>query len=153
MKTLSVTAEVNAPLSIVWQVVADVYNYHLYAPNITESVYVRGDGVNSVRKCSSKEGSWLEVCTNWSNLDSYSYKVLTEGDNYPYPFKALDATWKTVEISSGKVEINLTINISFKYKLMEFFVYPLMKRKYQSICDQLMVNWQRECHKKLTEAA
>jgi len=64
-KVLHFSRVVKAPKAKVWQLITDVENYHLVAPNIDKvkilSEQQRGKGL--VRACSHGKDSWQETCT------------------------------------------------------------------------------------------
>lgn len=142
MKCLSIERTVNAPLDVIWKLVSNVADYSRYAPNIDTSRIISGEGVGMVRECTSKEGRWRELCTTWKDNDHYEFEVQTQASDYPYPFKVLQGKWSVEKIDENNTTIRMVFNVDFKNQLFGALMYPLMRRKYMKICEQLMDNWQ-----------
>jgi len=143
VKSLTIERSIAAPLEQVWQVVSNLEDYALYAPNINTSEILSGNGVGMIRQCSSKEGCWQEVCTQWKEYASYSFDVQTQSKDYPYPFKTLQAQWTVESNDSNTTTIRMNFEVEFKNKLFGWMIFPIMKIKYSSICEKLLYNWQK----------
>jgi len=143
MKSLNIERTLNAPLDVVWKVVSDVDGYARYAPNIDASQVVSGEGVGMVRECSSKEGRWQEICTHWENLNYYVFQIQTQASDYPFPFKALQGKWSVEAVNEKHTVIHMKFDFDFKNKVVGLLLYPLMRKKFLKICEELLDNWQR----------
>jgi len=144
MKKLCVERSVNASLESVWNVVSDVGNYSRYAPNLNTSRIVSGKNKGLIRECTSKEGKWTEVCTDWQNQKSYRFQVQTQAKDYPFPLKTLNAKWEVYENATAQTVIRMEFDVEFKNVVIGWLIYPLMKKKFLLVCEQLLDNWQKE---------
>jgi ribosome-associated toxin RatA of RatAB toxin-antitoxin module len=144
MKNLCVERSINASLESAWKVVSDVDNYARYAPNLHTSRIVSGKGIGLIRECTSKEGNWTEICTDWKNQESYCFQVQTQAKDYPFPFKTLNAKWEVYENVNAQAVMRMEFEVEFKNVVIGWLVYPLMKKKFLLVCEQLLDNWQQE---------
>ena len=144
MKYVSVERSISADLALVWLFIADVGNYADFAPNIDSSEIVSGAKTGLVRECASqKDGRWLETCTVWQDLSHYGFRVHTEAADYPFPLKHLEGKWSVEKIDDGQTRICMTFEFEFKNKLVGFLAYPIMKKKFLTICEKLLDNWEQ----------
>jgi len=144
VRVLSIGRTVNAPLDMTWEIVADVENYARYAPNIDTSKVLQGNQEGLLRECSNSDGKWREVCTLWSNQDKYRFRVKTEEKGYPYPFSHLVGTWSVSTIDRHSSRIDMEFEVALNNIILEWLLFPLLKRKYLVICERLLDNWQWE---------
>lgn len=152
MKNLSVSKKIDVPLENAWDVISDVAGYSKYAPNILTSKIVSGQGAGMIRECTSKEGEWRELCTNWIDNESYSFQVQTQAKDYPYPFSVLNARWSVKGDESNRTTAVLDIEVEFNNKLIGWILFPVLKIKYLKICNELMDNWETKCTEYLNRA-
>jgi len=146
MKSLYAQRRINAPLELVWKVISDVGDYARYAPNLNSSRIVSGEGKGLIRECTSKEGLWQEICTDWQEQEFYLFEVQTQAKNYPFPFKTLNGKWEVCNSGDTHTDIRMKFDFEFKNLLLGWLIYPLMRRKFITICEQLLDNWQLEIH-------
>lgn len=151
MKYLKISRKINVPVSTTWQVISDVGSYAQYAPNIYTSKIVTGEGVGMIRECTSREGRWQERCTRWQNGLLYAFEVQTNAKDYPYPFSILNAEWSSKMINPSSSIITLTIEVEFKNRATGWFMFPILKKKYLKICDELMDNWENKCEELMVD--
>jgi len=144
MKTLKVSRVIDVPLSITWKVISDVAGYAQYAPNIQTSTIVSGQGVGMIRECTSTEGRWQEQCTRWQENHLYSFQVQTQAKDYPYPFSVLNAEWSVKTRNPTCSIMTLNIEVEFKNTFLGWALFPVLKRKYLKICNELMDNWEEK---------
>ena len=143
MKSLCVERRINATLGSVWKVVSDIGNYAQYAPNLNSSRIISGKGMGLVRECTSKEGAWQEICTEWQDHRSYQFQVQTQAEDYPFPFKTLQGKWEVCYDGNTQTVIRMTFDTEFKNVVIGWLAYPLMKRKFLLVCEHLLDNWQQ----------
>lgn len=56
---------IDAPVSLVWEIVADLDAYHRHVGSLAESTVVEGAGEGAQRRCVDTAGStWTETCTD-----------------------------------------------------------------------------------------
>ncbi len=144
MKKLYIERSITASLESAWKVVSDVGNYARYAPNIDTSRILSGEGKGLVRECTSKEGEWTEVCTDWENQKSYCFQVQTQAKDYPFPFKTLNAKWEVYENANAQTVIRMDFEVEFRNVVIGWLVYPFMKKEFLLVCEELLDNWQRK---------
>lgn len=144
MHSMSFRRKLAAPLEVAWNAISDVGNYHRVAPNIDHSRVVSGSGKGMIRECSNKDGAWKEVCTEWHHNKSFSFEVDTEAKDYPYPFNKLFGAWSVARVSEEECEIAMDFRFQFRSEDVERDVYPVMKKQFSEVCEQLLDNWQKE---------
>jgi ribosome-associated toxin RatA of RatAB toxin-antitoxin module len=140
---------VNAPKDIVWEVISDLNSYADYAPNLSRSVVLSGEGVGLIRRCTDTHGGeWNETCVLWEEGRQYSIQVDTS--DYPYPFTHFQGTWELEERSDGRVLI--TMRFDYQPKFDPPLIGPLMqialKHSARSIAGKLMDNWVAEIERR-----
>jgi ribosome-associated toxin RatA of RatAB toxin-antitoxin module len=144
MHSMSFRRTLAAPSDVAWTVISDVGNYNRVAPNIDRSRIVSGTGKGMVRECSNKDGAWMEVCTDWHHNESFSFEVQTDARDYPYPFNKLFATWSVRPVSEEECEVRMDFRFQFRSEEEERDIYPVMKKQFSEVCEQLLDNWQKE---------
>lgn len=146
-KQLQFERTVNASKENVWKVVADVANYHQVAPNIDRVEILSGQGKGMVRRCSHKTDHWTEVATLWEEGEQYVFEVDTGAEDYPYPLKHLQGTWKVEKVSERQTRIIMIFEFKYNRKIHSLILHPFMKTQFNKICEALLDNWQTELEK------
>ncbi len=131
-----------APNSETWKVISDVANYHQVAPNIDDVKIISGKGEGMVRNCSHGNESWSETCAVWEEEKTYSFVVNTAAPDYPYPFKLLKGTWRLEEVDSNHTTITMTFDFSYRMKIQNLLLHPILKGKFKNTAKKLLDNWQ-----------
>jgi len=144
IKSFAYSRKVKANKEKTWSVISDVSNYHKIASNIDSVEIISGEGKGMVRKCTHKANSWTEVSTLWEEGEQYSFKVNTDAEDYPYPLKFLQGTWKVKEISKNETEIVMRFDFAYSRRIHNWLLHPFMKSKFNKICEELLDNWQRK---------
>ena len=136
---------VDAPAEVVWEVISDVGGYHKYAPNLSKSEVLEGEGVGLRRRCHDTRGrGWNEQCVLWREGQLYSIAVDTS--DYPYPFTKMQGTWG-LEERPDSVLVKMRFDYAPKYDppVIGWLADRLMiKRAMKTICQELMDNWVAE---------
>jgi len=140
---------VDSPAKVVWEVISNLDEYHQYAPNLSRSEVLSGEGVGLRRRCHDTKGrGWDEQCVLWREGEIYSMEVDPEG--YPYPFSKMQGTWGLEERSNGTL-----IKMRFDYlpKPNLPIIGPLMdklavKPAMAKISKELMDNWEAQIVKR-----
>lgn len=135
---------VKADKKSTWQLISDVGNYALFAPNIDEVKIISGDGLGMVRTCSHGKDTWAETCTLWTDEHEYAYAVHTTEPDYPYPFKFLNGFWSVEEIDKTTSKIVLRFEFQYNKKIQNIFLHPLFRTKFFKVAEALLDNWKRE---------
>jgi len=135
--------KVKGSKSKVWEVISDVANYHVVAPNIDDSKVISGEKQGMVRSCSHGKDSWTETCILWEENKQYSFRVDTQAPDYPYPLKSLKGTWVVDEVSSNESEITMIFEFEYKKGIQNILIHPFMKYKFTKVCTELLDNWQK----------
>lgn len=132
----------------VWQVIADVSNYHLVAPNIDDVKVISGEGWGMVRQCFHGNESWTETCTYWEPEKGYAFEVDTTPQDYPYPFQYLKGKWTLENTPSKHVEVVLDFEFRYKKAIHHIIVHPFLRSWFTKVCKQLLTNWQEQIKKR-----
>lgn len=148
MKRLSFERVINASKEYTWKTISDVSNYHKVAPNIDSVEIISGEGEGMIRSCSHKKDNWTEVATLWDEGEQYSFQVDTDAEDYPYPLKYLRGTWKVEKISENQTKIKMIFEFTYKRKIHNLLIHPLMKKKFRKISGELLDNWQNQLENK-----
>lgn len=70
-----------------------------------------------IRECSSKEGRWQEICTQWQPNSFYDFVVQTEAKDYPFPFNQLQGHWSVIKADDSLTLIQMKFDVEFKHPL------------------------------------
>jgi ribosome-associated toxin RatA of RatAB toxin-antitoxin module len=150
--TYKIARLVDAPAAIAWEVISDVEGYHKYAPNLSNSQVLEGEGEGMRRRCHNLQGrGWNERCVLWKAGQAYSMEVDT-GD-YPYPFRKMQGTWSLEQRPDGVlVKMQFDYQPEFDPPLLGPLVDRLLIRPTMSnISQELMSNWLDEISKRAQE--
>lgn len=147
-KRLAFKRVINANKSTIWKVISDVGNYHQVAPNIDHSKIISGQEVGMVRSCSHGKDVWTETCSIWEEEKTYSFVVDTSALDYPYPLSFLQGTWNVNQINSHQSEIEMIFELTYKKKIFNLFLHPIVKMKFNKACKELLDNWQKRIEMK-----
>lgn len=91
--TLATDRFVDVPPTRAWAEMRDVGGYSEVAPTIDFSRILSGEGMGAVRECGDSAGRWTETCTLWEEGRRFRFHVNTDAEDYPYPFRTLQAEW------------------------------------------------------------
>lgn len=102
--TIETTRVVDAPIDIVWAVVADVGGYHVVVDTLRHTEIVSGADLGMVRHCVDTRGrEWNESCTAWE--PERCLQMTVDVASYPAAFRAIFAsvigTWSLEEATQG----------------------------------------------------
>ncbi len=135
---------VEAPDSVVWNVISDVANYHQYADGLTDLNIISGSGEGMVRSCATTDGLWTETCTLWKPGEQYTFVVDTQADDYPFPFKELEANWLVEKVDERSSRIVLTFQYRFNYRWMQWGFASATHKHLDKGNKVLLDNWAEE---------
>ncbi len=108
---LRVRRAVDAPATIVWQVMTDHPGYADVASNIAKVEVLSGDGLGMVRRCTDPKGaSWLERCEHYLPNKEFGFTIDTDAPDYPYPIAALQGRWSVTPMAKGTAAFTIDIN-------------------------------------------
>ena len=151
MYALEIKRRVNAPKDVVWNVISDLNGYADYAPNLSQSTVISGEGVGLVRQCAdTRGGEWQENCILWE--EGHQYTIEVDTSDYPYPFRSMRGTWGLEESSDDVI-------VTMRFDYQPTFDPPLLgwlsnrfvlHRAFMPIAEQLLDNWETEIHRRTT---
>lgn len=141
-KLLEFIRIIPAAKSKTWQVISDVANYHQVASNIDSVTILSGEGKGMIRQCTHGSDSWKETCTLWQDEQVFSFVVDTSAANFPYPFSYMKGTWEVIEKETSQTMIKMTFEISYNLKIFNTILHPFMRRKFNTVCEDLLRNWE-----------
>ncbi len=140
------TAEriIHAPKDKVWNIIADVGNYHeVTAPNIHHVEITEGQGLGMKRVCSAPDGSsWEETCTVWEPGKEFQFKVHTEREDYPFPLKSLSGLWRVETVSPFQTRLVLDFTYEFKNPFLSGYFLSMGTKQAKEDTEYLLDNWQ-----------
>jgi ribosome-associated toxin RatA of RatAB toxin-antitoxin module len=100
---------IDAPLSLVWEIVSDLDTYHQHTGTLTETTVISGEGQGATRRCVDASGnSWEETCTIWEPEQRYAVDV--DVSTYPAKYRMLFRTFKgtwNVEPAGGQTRVTI----------------------------------------------
>lgn len=147
MYTLKVERVVDAPATVIWEVISDVERYAHYAPNLSEAHKISA-GPMPARRCYDTQGrGWNEACVLWEEGKRYAYIIDTT--DYPYPFTQMKGTWGLEQQSEG-----ITVYMRFDYTpklpwILGWLTHQTIKRAFRPIVTTLMDNWEAEIKRRV----
>ncbi len=127
-----------------WQLISDIGNYALFAPNIDNVTILSGQGKGMVRTCSHGKDTWAETCTLWSEYEGYAFTVHTGEPDYPYPFKFLNGYWGVEEVDASTTKIVMQFDFQYNKPIQKIIIHPFFRTKFFKIVEKLLDNWQKE---------
>jgi len=134
-----------APKDKVWDIIADIGNYHkVTAAGIDHVQIIEGEGLGLKRVCSDPRGnSWEETCTIWEPGKQFGFEVNTQKEDYKLPFKSLSAIWKIDSISTNKTKITIDMSYEFKNPFLGGLFLNLGEKQAEIDSNYLLDNWQK----------
>lgn len=102
--TIETSRVFDAPLALVWDVVADVGGYHRVVDTLRHTEITSGSGRGMIRHCVDTNGrEWNETCTLWD--PEKTLRMTVDVSSYPAAFRAIfervEGTWSVEEVSTG----------------------------------------------------
>jgi len=107
--TLERSRIIDAPLSLVWEIISDLDAYHQHTDTLTETTVISGEGQGATRRCVDASGNdWEETCTIWETEERYAIDVdvSTYPAKYRSLFRAFKGTW-SVEPVGGQTLVTI----------------------------------------------
>ena len=137
-----VSRKVNAPASLVWNVMTDHPGYADVASNITRVEVISGDGLGMQRRCyGPKAENWRETCTHFDDGHSFGFRVHTEAPDYPYPIAELNGLW-AVEPADAGSEFSIQIEATPKGGFFTRTLFSLVAGgKFKAVLVDLAEAW------------
>lgn len=125
-----------------WDVMGDVDGYAAYAPNITFSRIVDGQGEGMLRECGAGDARWTERATLWDEGRAYAFRVDTTAPDYPYPFKLLGGHWELAAVEGG-TRVRMRFDVTMKGGLLGDVLFAVaLLPKFQATLEELLDNWE-----------
>jgi hypothetical protein len=113
MYRLEMKRTVQAPVSVVWDVISDHRLFGQVAPNLSHVEVIAGQGEGMTRRCTSTGGdSWEESCVLWNPGREYSFEVTNRSARYP--LKQMRGTFGCIQSPDG-VEITVRFDYLPKF--------------------------------------
>jgi ribosome-associated toxin RatA of RatAB toxin-antitoxin module len=145
---------VDADPEAAWRVVSDVGAYAEAAPSLSATEVLAGSGEGLVRRCTTRVGSWEEVCTLWEPGRAYEMTVRTE--TYPQPLRAMLAgmrgRWQ-IEPDGAGTRIAMTFDAKPRLGPLGGFMLRLTRRQFDRECQAILDHWERALHSDRLDAA
>ncbi len=117
---------VQAPTSVVWDVMTDHPAYADVADNIAKVEVLSGDGLGMKRRCYGPKGeNWEETCDLFEPGHRYGFRIHTEAKDYPYPFSQLSGRWTVEEHPNGS-EFDIEIVAVLKGNTLSKWIFSRM---------------------------
>lgn len=114
--TVEHSATIDAPLSLVWEIISDLDSYHKHTTTLTETTVIFGEHQGATRRCVDATGNaWEETCIVWEPHHRYvmDVDVSTYPAKYRMLFRTLTGTWK-VEPVQGQTRVTLRFDAELR---------------------------------------
>lgn len=136
---------VDAPPSIVWEVITDPAVYAEAAPNLDSVEIIEGDGVGMVRRCVDTDGNaWTETCTRWE--DGRGFDVTVDVDTSEFHrrfFNHFSGKWELAETDTG-VEMTIAFDFDPKYGPLGILISKYLSYNADGLIEAIFDHWERE---------
>jgi ribosome-associated toxin RatA of RatAB toxin-antitoxin module len=150
MTEISASRVVDAPATVVWDVVTDHDLYAEVAPNLATVEVLDGEGVGMVRRCVDTDGNeWTESCTRWDDGRGFAVAVDVEHSEFHrHLFDRFEGEWSVSERPDGVV---VTIRFDFEPRYGPFgaLVSWYVERRASPILDAILDRWADEATSRL----
>lgn len=150
MARLSTHRTVDAPASLVWDVVTDHDLYAEAAPNLATVEIVEGEREEMVRRCVDTGGNeWTESCTRWEEGRAFAVSVdVADSDFHRRLFRRFDGEWRITE-RSGRVQITVAFDFEPRYGPLGGLIARYFEYRAPSILTPLLDAWEAEIEARL----
>ncbi|WP_136601328.1 type II toxin-antitoxin system RatA family toxin [Salinigranum halophilum] len=145
MTTISMHRTVDAPRTVVWDVITDHELYGDVAPNLSSVSVVEGKGEGLIRRCVDTDGNeWTESCTHWEACQSYAVSVHVENSVFHRRFfTRMDGEWRLSEHDDG-VRITITFDFDPRYGPLDVFISKYFEYKAPGLIEAIFDDWEDE---------
>lgn len=145
MPTLEYQRTVDAPPSIVWDVITDHELYAEAAPNLERIEVIEGEADSLVRRCVDTDGNeWTETCTLWSAGERFVVSVdVVESDFHRHLFSRFEGEWGLADSPDG-VEISIAFDFTPKYGPLGVVISKYLAYKGPDLIRPIFDRWESE---------
>jgi ribosome-associated toxin RatA of RatAB toxin-antitoxin module len=135
---------VDADPEAAWRVVSDVEAYAEAAPSLSGTEVLAGSGEGLVRRCTTRAGSWEEVCTLWE--PGRAYEMTVRAETYPQPLRAMLAgmrgRWQ-IEPGGAGTRIAMTFEATPRFGALGSLMLRLTRRRFDRECQAILDHLER----------
>lgn len=143
MAELTRRRTVDAPASVVWDVVTDHELYADAAPNLATVEVLEGEGTGLVRRCVDTDGNaWTETCTRWTEGESFAVAVdVATSDFHRRLFARFEGEWA---LEDGPDGVTVTVRFAYepRYGLLGRPIAWYFAARAPPVVEALLDNWQ-----------
>ncbi|WP_136591301.1 type II toxin-antitoxin system RatA family toxin [Salinigranum halophilum] len=145
MTTISMHRTVDAPRTVVWDVITDHELYGEVAPNLSSVSVVEGKGEGLIRRCVDTDGNeWTESCTHWEACQSYAVSVHVDNSVFHRRlFTRMDGEWRVSEDRDG-VRITITFDFEPRYGPLGVFISKYFASIAPGLIETIFDDWEDE---------
>jgi ribosome-associated toxin RatA of RatAB toxin-antitoxin module len=145
MGQLEFTRRLNAPKSIVWDVITDHGLYAEAAPNLRSVEVIDGAESTMVRRCVDTGGNaWTEACTNWEEGKRFAVEVdVATSDFHRRLFNRFEGQWGLNEMD-GELEVFIRFDYDTKYGPFGWFFSAVLAYKAPGLVEGIFDRWEAE---------
>ncbi|MBV1911595.1 MAG: SRPBCC family protein [Kangiellaceae bacterium] len=119
--------DIDAPQSVVWNLLKDFGGVQNWAPSVTKSYYLSSQesGVGTGRHCDIKGfGSIQEYVTEWDEGNGFTYRVTPLG-----PLDESLSRWQLIPVSENKTRLKVSLKYDVRFGLFGKLMHRLIMRK------------------------
>lgn len=145
MPSLRFHRTVDAPASLVWDVITDHELYAAAAPNLETVELLDGEGETLTRRCVDTDGNaWTESCTRWEPGRRFAVAVDVEDSEFHRRlFSRFEGEWGLVETPAG-VEITIAFDFEPRYGPLGRLITWYFDAKAPALIEAIFDRWETE---------
>lgn len=143
MPTIRYQRTVDAPVSVVWDVITDHELYAEAAPNLTSVEIIGGEADTLVRRCVDTDGNaWTEACTRWEPERGFAVGVdVAASDFHRRLFTRFEGEWSLAAAPDG-VEISIGFDFTPRYGPFGRLISWFLASRAPGIVEPIFDRWE-----------
>lgn len=144
LHTFSWQRRVDAPPSVVWEVMTDHDLYGEVAPNLASVEVIEGEAEELVRRCVDTDGNdWTESCLWWAPGEGFAMAVdVADSAFHRRLFTRFEGEWRLAE-TADRVEVTMTFRFEPRYGPFGRLIAWYFAYRAPGIVDAILDRWER----------
>lgn len=145
MPHLEYTRLIDAPQSVIWDVITDHELYGEVAPNLSRVEVIDGAEETLVRRCVDTDGNaWTEACSAWDDGQQFAVEVdITNSEFHRHLFNHMEGKWGLEDTSDG-FEVFMRFDYDPKYGPFGRLISVYLAYKAPGIVEAIFDRWEAE---------
>ena len=143
-KQLERTMEIDAPLTVVWEVLSDSRLLPQWVPAVQEVVAcsAEGEGVGAVRKCNvelmGRQGRMVERCVEFTPMTRAAYVVDDESFGLRKTFADYGFALNLRASGSDRTSVRIETHYTPRNPLYSMMNAVMMRRRFAAVVESLL---------------